>query len=148
VNQIVAHSPEETSALGRQWGTQAEPGWVIGLTGNLGAGKTQLVKGIAVGLRISDRVHSPTFALVHQYTHGRIPFIHIDLYRLDTPSQVIGAGLEQFIYDPTVVVVIEWIDRWFPGAAPALGAGALYRNVHIDILDQTSRRISYEDTRP
>ncbi len=132
MNQIVTHSPEETSTLGRQWGTQAEPGWVIGLTGDLGAGKTQLVKGIAVGLGISDRVHSPTFALV---------------YRLDTPDQVIGAGLEQFIYDPTVVVVIEWIDRWFPDSIPALGAGALYRYVHIDILDQTSRRISYEDTR-
>jgi tRNA threonylcarbamoyladenosine biosynthesis protein TsaE len=147
VNQLETNSPEETSALGRQWGAQAQPGWVIGLTGDLGAGKTQLVKGLAAGLGISERVQSPTFALVHQYTQGRIPLIHIDLYRLDTPSQVIGAGLEQFIYDPTVVVVIEWIERWFGDSAPSLGAGALYRNVRIEVLAQTSRRISYEDTR-
>jgi tRNA threonylcarbamoyladenosine biosynthesis protein TsaE len=148
VNQIVTKSPEETSTLGRQWGAQAEPGWVIGLIGELGAGKTQLVKGVAAGLDISDRVHSPTFALVHQYTRGRIPLVHIDLYRLDTASQVIGAGLEQFIYDPTVIVVIEWIDRWSSGdAAPTLGAGALYRKVQLEILDPMSRRIRYEDTR-
>jgi len=147
VNQVVTNNPEETSALGRQWGAQAQPGWVIGLTGDLGAGKTQLVKGLAAGLEINDHVHSTTFALVHQYTQGRIPLVHIDLYRLDTPSQVIGAGLEQFIYDPTIVVVIEWIDRWFGGGAPSLAAGALYRNVEIQILAQTSRRISYEDTR-
>jgi tRNA threonylcarbamoyladenosine biosynthesis protein TsaE len=146
VSQLVTKSPEETSTLGRQWGAQAEPGWIIGLIGELGAGKTQLVKGVAAGLNVSDRVHSPTFALVHQYTHGRIPLVHIDLYRLDTPGQIIGAGLEQFIYDPTVVVVIEWIDRWF-STVPTLGAGALYRKVQLDILDSMSRRIRYEDTR-
>jgi tRNA threonylcarbamoyladenosine biosynthesis protein TsaE len=147
VKEIISDSPEETSELGRQWGTQAEPGWVIGLTGELGAGKTQLVKGLAQGLGITERVLSPTFALVHQYTKARVPLVHIDLYRLDTPSQIVGAGLEQFIYDPTVVVVIEWIERWFGSAAPSLGGGAMYRHVRIEQTGETSRRITYDDTR-
>jgi tRNA threonylcarbamoyladenosine biosynthesis protein TsaE len=147
MTEITSDSPEQTSDLGRQWGRQAEPGWVIGLSGELGAGKTQLVKGLAEGLGISERVQSPTFALVHQYTRGRIPLVHIDLYRLDTPSQIIGAGLEQFIYDPTVVVVIEWIERWFGNEPPSLAAGAMYRHVRIEPLSETSRRIRYADTR-
>lgn len=147
MTEFVSHSPEETSELGRRWGTEAEPGWVIGLSGELGAGKTQLVKGLAAGLDISERVLSPTFALVHQYTKGRVPLVHIDLYRLDTPSQIVGAGLDQFIYDPTVVVVIEWIERWFGNGAPSIGAGALYRHVRIEQTGETARRIVYEDTR-
>ena len=147
MNEIISNSPEETSALGRRWAAEAQPAWVIGLTGELGAGKTQLVKGFAQGLGVPSRIQSPTFALVHQYTRGRIPLVHIDLYRLDTPSQVIGAGLEQFIYDPTVVVVIEWIERWFGGGAPALAPPAVYRSVRIESLSETSRRITYDDTR-
>jgi tRNA threonylcarbamoyladenosine biosynthesis protein TsaE len=147
MNECVTNSPEETRALGRQWGTAAEPGWVFGLSGDLGAGKTQLVKGIAQGLGIAEQILSPTFALVHQYTRGRVPLAHLDLYRLDRPSQVIGAGLEQFIYDPTIVVVIEWIERWFAGSSPAVAAGGIYRHVQIETLGESSRRIRYEDTR-
>jgi tRNA threonylcarbamoyladenosine biosynthesis protein TsaE len=147
MTEITSNSPEETSALGRQFGAQAEPGWVIGLTGELGVGKTQLVKGLAQGLGIEERVQSPTFALVHQYTKGRVPLVHLDLYRLDTPSQIIGAGLEQFIYDPTVIVVIEWIERWFGGEAPSLATGGIYRHVRIQQIGETSRRIAYADTR-
>jgi len=147
MNECVTNSPDETLALGRQWGTAAEPGCVFGLTGDLGAGKTRLVKGLAQGLGINEPILSPTFALVHQYSRGRVPLAHLDLYRLDSPSQVIGAGLEQFIYDPTIVVVIEWIERWFAGGRPSLAAGVLYRSVQIDTLGESSRRITYEDTR-
>ena len=147
MTEIISNSAEDTSQLGRRWGTQAEPGWVIGLSGELGAGKTQLVKGLAAGLGVTDRVLSPTFALVHQYTKARVPLVHIDLYRLDTPHQILGAGLDQFIYDPTVVVVIEWIERWFADGVPPLGAGALYRHVRIEQTGETSRRITYEDAR-
>jgi tRNA threonylcarbamoyladenosine biosynthesis protein TsaE len=147
MNECVTNSPEETMALGRQWGAGAQPGWVFGLSGDLGAGKTQLVKGIAQGLGITDQILSPTFALVHQYTRGRVPLAHLDLYRLDSPSQIIGAGLEQFIYDPTIVVVIEWIERWFGGGPPSLAAAGVYRHVQIATLGETSRRITYDDTR-
>ena len=68
---FISRSPEETSALGEQWGRDAQPGWVIGLSGDLGAGKTQLVRGIARGIGVTDRVHSPTFALINEYGGGR-----------------------------------------------------------------------------
>lgn len=147
MTELISNSPEDTSALGRQFAAEAGPGWVIGLTGDLGVGKTQLVKGLALGLGINERVQSPTFALVHQYNKARIPLIHIDLYRLDTPGQIIGAGLDQFLYDPTIIVVVEWIERWFGAESPSLAAGALYRHVRIDQISPTSRRIVYADTR-
>src|SRR5262245_2978650 len=109
---FISHSPEETSALGQQWGREAKPGWVIGLSGDLGAGKTQLVKGIALGLGIATRIQSPTFALVNEHSGGRLPLAHLDLYRLDTSEQIIGAGLEDYFYKPPGVAVIEWCERW------------------------------------
>jgi tRNA threonylcarbamoyladenosine biosynthesis protein TsaE len=85
---------------------------VIGLCGDLGAGKTQLVKGLARGLGIAARVHSPTFALVNIYNGGRLTLYHLDLYRLDTREQILAAGLEEYL-KPEGVTVIEWAERWF-----------------------------------
>jgi tRNA threonylcarbamoyladenosine biosynthesis protein TsaE len=68
---FTSHSPTETEALGEKFGRAAQPGWVIALSGDLGAGKTQFVKGLVRGLGISARVHSPTFTLVAEYTGGR-----------------------------------------------------------------------------
>src|SRR5580698_4353535 len=100
----ISHSAEETQALGETWGRAAVSGLVIGLSGDLGAGKTQLAKGIARGLGITERIHSPTFTLLNQYETGRLPFFHIDLYRLETPGQIIAAGLEENFH-PTGVTV-------------------------------------------
>ena len=83
----ISHSPAETAALGEQWGRAAQSGLVIGLSGDLGAGKTQFVKGLARGLGIAERVHSPTFVLVNIYTGGRLTLFHLDLYRLDSRSK-------------------------------------------------------------
>jgi tRNA threonylcarbamoyladenosine biosynthesis protein TsaE len=109
----ISHSPAETAALGEQWGRVAESGLVIGLSGDLGAGKTQFVKGLARGLGIVARVHSPTFALVNIYSGGRLTLFHWDLYRLDTRQQIAAAGLEDYL-NPAGVTVIEWAERWFP----------------------------------
>src|SRR3974390_714498 len=106
----ISHSTAETEALGENWGRSAEPGLVIGLCGELGAGKTQLVKGLARGLGITARVHSPTFALINVYPGGRMQLFHLDLYRLDTPQQIIDAGLEEYFH-PKGVTVIEWADK-------------------------------------
>src|SRR5207249_2194915 len=108
---LISHSPAETEALGEDWGRAAASGLVIGLTGELGAGKTQLVKGLARGLGITARVHSPTFTLVNEYAGGRLRLFHLDLYRLDTPEQIRAAGLEEYL-QPTGVTVIEWAERW------------------------------------
>ncbi|HEY9175206.1 MAG TPA: tRNA (adenosine(37)-N6)-threonylcarbamoyltransferase complex ATPase subunit type 1 TsaE, partial [Verrucomicrobiae bacterium] len=76
---LVSHSPAETEALGESWGRSAERGLVIALSGDLGAGKTQLVKGLARGLDFAGRVHSPTFTLVNEYAGGRLTLFHLDL---------------------------------------------------------------------
>lgn len=152
----ISHSPAETVALGEAWGRTVETGLVIGLCGDLGAGKTQLVKGLARGLGIEALVHSPTFALVNIYDGGRLTLFHLDLYRLDTAAQIIAAGLEEYLHS-NGVTVIEWAERWF-GTSPAnralhestshpslRPATATFRWVRMEILSQSERRIDYED---
>ncbi|MBI3879239.1 MAG: tRNA (adenosine(37)-N6)-threonylcarbamoyltransferase complex ATPase subunit type 1 TsaE, partial [Verrucomicrobia bacterium] len=94
---LISHSPAETEALGETWGRAAQRGWVIALSGDLGAGKTQLVRGLARGLGCVARVHSPTFTLLNQYEGGRLPLFHLDLYRLNSPAEIIAAGLESYL---------------------------------------------------
>lgn len=140
---FLSHSPAQTEALGEAWGRAASGGWVIALTGDLGAGKTQLVKGLARGLGSTARVHSPTFTLVNEYLDGRLPLYHLDLYRLETLAQIASAGLEDFLRLDGVTI-IEWAERM-----PELGTrnsecGRL-RRVTIEVLGETERRITYDD---
>lgn len=147
---FISHSPEETAALGERWGREARAGWVIGLTGDLGAGKTQLVKGIARGLDITARIQSPTFALVNEYREGRLSLAHLDLYRLDTPEQIIGAGLEEYFTDPPGVTVIEWCERWpdFNSQSAIRHRQSSLRLVRLKQTGETERRITHEDFGP
>jgi len=138
---FISHSPAETEALGESWGRAAERGLVIGLSGELGAGKTQLVKGLARGLGIAARVHSPTFTLVNEYSGGRLRLSHLDLYRLESREQIIGAGLEECLQSDGVAV-IEWAERWFGEVS---GSPARYRQVMIQIVCERERQITYED---
>src|SRR5450755_1064781 len=94
---FISHSPAETEALGEKFGRAAERGLVIGLSGDLGAGKTQFVRGLARGLGITGRVHSPTFTLVNEYGGGRLKLFHLDLYRLETAEQILTAGIEEYL---------------------------------------------------
>jgi len=143
----VSHSPAETEALGEAWGREVPSGLVIGLSGDLGAGKTQLVKGIARGLGITDRVHSPTFTLVNTYSGGRLTLFHLDLYRLETRPQIVSAGLEEYL-QPAGVAVIEWAERWFTAMPNEnVRVPRHFRAVHIQTLNETERRISYDDSR-
>jgi tRNA threonylcarbamoyladenosine biosynthesis protein TsaE len=143
---ILSHNAAATEAIGAAWAAAARPGWVIGLSGDLGAGKTQLVKGLARGLGVTERVHSPTFALVNEYTTGRLPLYHLDLYRLDTPEQIRAAGLEDFL-SPDGVTVIEWVERLAIGDWRSVisGSSVHYRSVRIEALNASDRRIIYED---
>jgi len=154
----ISHSPAQTAALGEQWGRAAQSGLVIGLSGDLGAGKTQFVKGLALGLGIASRVQSPTYVLVNIYTGGRLPLFHLDLYRLDTPEQIAAAGLEEYL-QPAGVTVIEWAERWLGEvqgpkskvqSLKSKVAGRLHglRWVQIEVLSETERCITYEDPRP
>lgn len=108
---------EETIALGEQLARQFEPGTVVLLIGNLGAGKTTLAKGIVKGLGAAqpEEVSSPTFTLIHEY--GERPKVyHVDLYRLDDAAQVATLGLEE-IFEKKAIVLIEWGER-FPELMP------------------------------
>ncbi|MDE2679967.1 MAG: tRNA (adenosine(37)-N6)-threonylcarbamoyltransferase complex ATPase subunit type 1 TsaE [Verrucomicrobiota bacterium] len=135
---IISNSPEETLALGESWAEEAQPGWVIGLEGDLGAGKTQLVKGIARGLGITEPVTSPTFTLVSEYECGKsqLPLHHLDFYRLENDEQILTAGLEPY-FSPEGITVIEWVNRW-TGPLPTY-----YRHVTITQTGETERRIEY-----
>lgn len=139
---FTSHSPAETESLGETWGREAQPGLVIALSGDLGAGKTQLVKGIARGLGVTSRIHSPTFTLVNQYSGGRLPLFHLDLYRLETPEQILSAGLEEYLR-PDGVAVIEWAERM-----PEEDWRTVHvRRVKLEVIGETERRITYEDSR-
>lgn len=104
-------SPEATLALGAALGRCLVGGLTIGLVGPLGAGKTQLVKGIAAGNAVDDvgKVTSPTFTLVHEYP-GRLRLHHVDVYRLRGAQDLIALGFEELIR-PDTAVVVEWADR-------------------------------------
>lgn len=108
-------TPDETFALGVGLGERAFPGTVFALTGDLGAGKTALVRGIAAGLGAPGRISSPTFGLVHAHPGGRLPLIHADWYRLGAAEEVEDSGLFELGHDG--VLAIEWADR-FPEVLP------------------------------
>lgn len=110
-------SEEETIALGQKLAENLPRPCVVLLIGNLGAGKTTLVKGLALGLgaAVPDEVTSPTFTLIHEYGNA---VYHIDLYRLDTPREVMSLGLDEIFDGDRAVVLIEWGER-FPQLMPA-----------------------------
>jgi tRNA threonylcarbamoyladenosine biosynthesis protein TsaE len=137
---LISHNQVETASLGESWGRDAKNGLVIALSGDLGAGKTQLVKGLARGLGFTGRVHSPTFTLVNVYTGGRLTLFHLDLYRLETKEQIFSAGLEEYLR-PDGVAVIEWAERMSNDEFRM----ANLRRVQIEIISENERRISYED---
>ena len=139
--EFISHNPAETELLGERWGRESARGFVIALSGDLGAGKTQLVKGLARGLGVTSRVHSPTFTLVNEYTGGRLRLFHLDLYRLETTGQILGAGLEEYL-QPDGVAVIEWAERM----ANYDWRMTNVRRVNIEVLGETERRITYEDS--
>jgi tRNA threonylcarbamoyladenosine biosynthesis protein TsaE len=139
----ISHSPQETEALGERWGRTATAGLVIALSGDLGAGKTQLVRGIARGLGVTSRVHSPTFTLVNEYGGGRLKLFHLDLYRLETPEQIHSAGIEEFL-QPDGVAVIEWAER-LPDFAAGTARLEKMARVNIEVVSETERRIVYEN---
>jgi tRNA threonylcarbamoyladenosine biosynthesis protein TsaE len=110
---VVTASEEETAAVGEQIGKQLAPGAVLLLFGDLGAGKTALVRGLARGLGADpDDVSSPTFTIVQEYAGSRARLQHVDLYRLE-PAEIEDLGLDDLM-DGSAVVAIEWADRW-PG---------------------------------
>ena len=104
---IETFSPQETLALGRKLGEEAQPGDVCTLIGDLGVGKTVLTQGIADGLGITEPICSPTFTIVQIYEEGRLPFYHFDVYRIGDVEEMDEIGYEDYIYGDGVSL-IEW----------------------------------------
>jgi tRNA threonylcarbamoyladenosine biosynthesis protein TsaE len=107
---FISNSAEETIAAGRSYALSACKGDVFALTGDLGAGKTQFVKGFVAGLGSRAEVTSPTFVLVHEYEDGRLPVYHFDFYRLDNREAVLRLGFDDYVFGEGVSL-IEWADR-------------------------------------
>lgn len=100
---------EAMDALGRALAQQLAPGDVVALVGDLGAGKTTLVRGICAGLGVpAEQVSSPTFALCNVYAGDALHVIHMDLYRLETADDFVGAGLDEWLGAPDALCLIEW----------------------------------------
>ena len=131
-------SEAETREAGRQLAASLRGGEVLSLEGPLGAGKTTFVKGLAEGLGCCPGVvSSPTFTLVHEYPNGRLPFVHLDLYRLDDPQELAALGFDDLLTGQTIAA-IEWGDK-FPEALPP---GALRFVFSMDGEARKIRRIS------
>lgn len=110
---FTTNSPEETIALGRELASRLAPPKLVVLTGDLGAGKTTLVKGIAEGFQAAthDDVTSPTFTLIHEYRGPAAILYHIDLYRIDTPRELDTLALDDLMTDNSVLL-IEWGEKF------------------------------------
>lgn len=109
MKEFVTRSAEETVELGRKIGALLLMDDVVGLIGPLGAGKTTLIQGIAEGLGVKDYVTSPTFIIINEYA-GRLPFYHVDLYRLEESAQIEDLGIEEY-FNRGGVCVIEWAEK-------------------------------------
>jgi tRNA threonylcarbamoyladenosine biosynthesis protein TsaE len=108
--EFITASPVETQALAGKIARTLKPGTIILLTGELGAGKTTFIQGLAKGLGAKENVSSPSFVLINEYRSGRIPLIHLDLYRLDNLAQIEELGLEDY-YSQPIIMVIEWGEK-------------------------------------
>jgi tRNA threonylcarbamoyladenosine biosynthesis protein TsaE len=130
---IVTSSEAETAAVGRELASGLSAGSIVLLFGDLGAGKTALVRGLAEGLGVGpEEVSSPTFTIMQEYRGGRLPLYHVDLYRLDDPREVEELGLDELTADG--VLALEWADKLVQ-----LKTGAI--NIRIQDGDDDRRTI-------
>jgi tRNA threonylcarbamoyladenosine biosynthesis protein TsaE len=140
--KYLAKSREDTIKLGKELGAILQKGDVVALVGELGSGKTWFTKGLALGLGISPTivVTSPSFSLVNEY-EGRLTIYHMDLFRLDNLSEVLSAGLEEYLYNGDVVIM-EWADR-----CPEILPERMIK-VEFIILDENLRNITISGHHP
>ncbi len=137
----ILNSPDETIEFGRRLGSQLKGGEVVAICGQLGSGKTHLIKGIAAGAGAKDSKHvnSPTFVIVNEYT-GRLDIYHIDAYRLDSVSEFEMLGFDDFCY-PQSVVLIEWADK-----VESVLQTLDYIRIELEHASKTKRTIHIKNT--
>lgn len=135
-----AESPDATRAFGERLASELTPGTVLALHGDLGAGKTHLVKGIGAGLGYdAAAIRSPTFTLVHAHEGGRLPLYHMDAYRIADPAELYELGYETYVYGEGVCC-IEWPERM----ADLLPDTAVHLALHHE--ERTVRHITHMES--
>ena len=132
---FISNSAAETEATGARCAEDLKAGDIVALAGELGAGKTQFVKGMARGLGYAGAVTSPTFTLIHEYRGGRLPLYHFDFYRLENAEALRSIDFEEYVFSGAGVSVIEWADK-FPIAIPRPA-----RWIQFDIISENVRTI-------
>jgi len=139
--ETITHSAGETIAYGRKLAAELSPPLVVLLRGDLGSGKTTLVKGIAEGFEAAraDDVTSPTFTLVHEYRGPRATLYHIDLYRVDTQRELETLGLDDLLA-PNCILLIEWGEK-FPRLQRDRDVEITLGQVEVERVGETERRI-------
>ncbi len=137
---FISNSAEDTIAVGREYGRNARKGDVFALSGDLGAGKTQFVKGFVAGLTSSAEVTSPTFVLVHEYEDGRLPAYHFDFFRLENTEAVLRLGFDDYVFGEGVSL-IEWADR-YPDLLPSHARWLSFelRSENVRVINETGRK--------
>jgi tRNA threonylcarbamoyladenosine biosynthesis protein TsaE len=137
--ELHSHSPEETIAIGHQLTQYLEAGQLVILRGDLGAGKTTLVKGIAEGFAAAPQedVTSPTFTLVHEYRGPAITIFHIDLYRIETERELLTLGIDDLRAEPGSILLVEWGEKFRQILAQSDG------EISIERTDEHERWITF-----
>lgn len=136
---IVSNSEQETLELGMDFAKILEPGDIIALDGDLGAGKTVFTRGFSQEMGVTSHVCSPTFTIVNEYLGGRLPVYHFDTYRLEGPDDFLDSGLDEYFYNEGICI-IEWssiIDELLPE-----------NTIHLEIRgvgDKRSIEISFDE---
>jgi tRNA threonylcarbamoyladenosine biosynthesis protein TsaE len=141
VATFISNSAEQTESFGRQFAETMKAGDVLALTGDLGAGKTQFVKGLADGLGAGMIATSPTFTLVHEYFGGHLPIYHFDFFRIENRQSTERLGLDDYFFGEGVAVV-EWADR-FPDLIPENAQW-----ISFETKSETEREITVSDNSP
>ena len=134
--QFITKTPEETEQLGERLGRLLRGGEIIAFSGGLGAGKTAFTRGLARGLDIPMRVTSPTYTIVNEYTGGRLPLFHFDMYRLESEDDLFDIGWEDYLQRGGVCAV-EWSEKVREAMQGAI-------NVRIERLSDEERSITIE----
>ena len=127
---VLVSSAESMVALGRTISHELSGGEVLGLVGDLGAGKTHLVRGILEGLGAGNPAASPTFSLVHEHNDGRLPVAHFDFYRMKSADEALGMGWDEYLVGGAVLLV-EWADRFDGVLMPADTRWLVLRHVSV-----------------
>ena len=138
--QFISRSTSETEQFARDFAARLLPGDIIACRGGMGVGKTAFTRGLACGLGLSDEVSSPTFALVHEYTHGKIPLYHFDMYRVTDYDSLYSTGFFDYVGSGGILL-IEWSEN-IEGALPD---GVIF--LTLERIDDDARRITIEGDR-